>query len=104
MSITKIIRTVSSVLQGKRYVSDLKMVNGSLWWGQEGYTVHSFEPIKSTTAIGSVNSASAKIYFPTKIEKVGDPVMYRAQVKLHEIMLANQLEGWVNKINDHPFV
>lgn len=101
-----IISYIWAVLTGKRYVSKLLMVNASVWWDKEGKSIASFEKITKHTAIGVSNNVSAKIYFPVNPhgEIVEGIPMYRAEVKLKTIMMANQLDKWVDKIDKHPFV
>jgi len=100
----KILRAIWSYLTGKRYVSELKMIGASVWWGEERkLTVRSFTPILASNAIGFVNEASAKIYFPVELYKVNEGV-YEAKIRLYAIMLPNQLEKWVEKIDEHPFL
>ena len=89
------------------------MVNVSVWWDQTGLTISSFEKITKSTAIGSLTGESAKLYFPVKITtktKYGSidameyPTIYIAEVKLHTIMMKQELEKWVEKVDKNPFV
>jgi len=106
-------RLIWALITRKRYVSKLLMVNGSAWWDQTGLTVSSFEKITKSTAIWALTDESAKLYFPVKITektKFGDidsyeyPTLYRAEVKLHTIMMKQELEKWVEKVDKNPFI
>lgn len=105
-SFFKIIRALFALITGGRYISSIKMVNASVWWeNQDKLIVSSFEEIKVSTAIGYVNSVSAKIYMPVRITKSGvHPIMYQAELKAKLIMLPDQLEKWVDEIDRHPFI
>jgi hypothetical protein len=95
-----------TLIRRKRYVSKLLMVNASVWWDREGESIASFQRITKSTAIGLINKQSAKIYFPVDPhgEIVGGVPMYRAKVAAHSLMMQQELNNWIDKVQKHPFI
>jgi len=95
-----------TLIMRKRYVSKLLMVDASVWWDREGESISSFHRITKSTAIGVLNKQVAKIYFPVDPhgEIVGGVPMYRAKVKLNTLMMQQELNNWIDKVQNNPFI